>query len=34
MMVAFGAFGRNVREAIADITMKFAGRKPRKLQSG
>jgi hypothetical protein len=34
MMVAFGEFGRNVRDAVADITTIFAGRKPRKPQSG
>jgi len=32
-MAAFGEFGRNEREAVANITTKFAGRKLRKPQS-
>jgi hypothetical protein len=34
MMDAFGEFARKGREAVADITTKFAEREPRKPQSG
>jgi hypothetical protein len=34
MMAAFGEFGRKRREAVADMTTKFLGIKPRKPQSG
>jgi hypothetical protein len=34
MVAAFGEFGRNESGTVADITTKFAGRKPRKPQPG